>query len=387
MLPMKNKITLTLLLLLGGSLLTNKAFPEMDRPVGYPEFNWDTVPIYIHFGTSEGFTDEDIQFIASHSNLVCMEKMQGHIPHGSVEAGIAHDARRMKEVNPDIKVLFYWNTFLDYPNYEAHEVYQNHPEWWLRTRDSSLDKKQGRIKRYDLSKPEVREWWTDVVEKAVVDGPCDGVFMDAFPQIASQGNIKLWGQKKYDAIQKGLIKTIELTRKKIGADNLIMYNGIRNTDNIEFGMEYVELTDISAIEHFGHFYSTSPDSMARDIEAMIEAGKQGKIVVMKAWPGFDWLDKGIENVPHKELLNRARKNLEFPLACFLVAAQPYSYFAYTWGYRKGHGSLDWYPEFDKPLGKPLGDAKKDGYQYSREFQHCRVTVNLKTKQASIVWNP
>jgi len=47
---------------------------------------------------------------------------------------------------------------------------------------------------------------------------------------------------------------------------------------------------------------------------MIEAGKKGKIVIMKGWPGFNWLDRGLRNLPYEELLARARKNITFPLA-------------------------------------------------------------------------
>lgn len=80
-----------------------------------------------------------------------------------------------------MKVIFYWNTFLDYPFYKASKVYENHPEWWLRTLSGDLDIKAGtNIKRYDLSNPIVRNWWTDVAYKSVVDGTSDGVFMDAF---------------------------------------------------------------------------------------------------------------------------------------------------------------------------------------------------------------
>ena len=107
---------------------------------------------------------------------------------------------------------------------------------------------------------------------------------------------------------------------------------------------------------------------------------------MKGWPGFNWLDRGLRNVPYEELLARARKNITFSLACFLVAAQPNSYFCYSWGYREQHGSLSDYPEFSKPLGKPKGNAVKDGWQYSREFERCKVWVDLETKQAKIDWN-
>lgn len=351
----------------------------------YPDFSWDTVPVYIHYGNPNGYTDEAIEFIASHSNFVCMEKTQGVNSQGSVEKGQIHDAKRLKAANPDIKILFYWNTFLDYSGYDAHQIYQSHPEWWLRKLDGELDFKTGQLKRYDLSNPEVREWWTDVLKDPVLDGPCDGVFMDAFPQIASPANKRLWGEEKFAAIQQGLLDTLALTREKIGPNGIIMYNGIRNTDTLNFGPQYLEHADAATIEHFGYFHSASPESMAQDMADMMAAGKQGKIVVCKGWPGFAWIDREQMRLPHEQLLAQARKNITFPLACFLVAAQPHSYFCYTWGYQQPHGSLDWYPEFDKPLGKPLADAKVNGFQYSREFEHCSVSVNLETKEASINW--
>ena len=352
---------------------------------GWPEYSWDTVPVYIHFGDNEGLTDEEIQFVATHSDFVSLEKGHGAKTHGSTEKGIEHDAVRLKEVNPELKVIYYWNTFLDYPMFAAHEVYASHPEWWLKTLDGSLDKKSGKMKRYDLSNAEVREWWTDEVSKAVNGGSCDGVFADAFPQIASPANIKLWGKQKYDAIQEGLIETLKLTREKIGPENIILYNGIRNTDTLKFGMQYLDYADAATIEHFDQFHSRSKESIALDISNTIEAGKKGKIVVMKAWPGFNFTESEISDIPYEELLAKARENITFPLACFLVAAQPHAYFCYTWGYRENHGSLDWYEEFDKPLGPPKRDAVRNGWEYSRSFEHADVWVDLETKRAEISW--
>jgi hypothetical protein len=269
--------------------------------------------------------------------------------------------------------------------FDAHAVYESHPEWWLRTKDGSLDKKWEQIRRYDLSNSEVQEWWSEEVRKAVVDGSCDGVFADAFPQIASQANVKLWGQAKYDAIQEGLIETLELTREKIGLENVILYNGIRNTDTLNFGMEYLDYADGATIEHFAHFKSQSKESIARDIAATVEAGKQGEIVFVKGWPGFNFTQPEIRDVPYETLLERARANIEFPLACFLVAAQEHSYFCYGWGYREDGGSLDWYEEFDKPLGPPKGDSNRDGWVYTRSFEHADVWVDLESKETYIDW--
>ncbi|MCB1120845.1 MAG: hypothetical protein KJT03_04810 [Verrucomicrobiae bacterium] len=355
------------------------------QPAGWPEYSWDTVPLYIHFGKFDGLTDEEVRFVASHADLVCLEKGHGRNPHGSSEAGIEHDTLRLKKVNPELRVLYYWNTFLDYPLYDAHDVYDRHPEWWLRTVDGSLDKKGGTIRRYDLSLPEVREWWAEEVRKAVVDRTCDGVFADAFPQIASRGNIRLWGQEKFQAIQDGLIQTMQLTRQKIGHEGIILFNGIRNTDTLHFGMDYLDVVDAVTIEHFDQFQSRSRESMAQDIEDMITAGKQGKMIMFKGWPGFNWTEETIRDVPYETLLVRARENIIFPLACFLVGAQEYAYFCYSWGYRENHGSLDWYEEFDKPLGTPQGDAVRDDWTYARQFENCLVWVDLQNHEARLDW--
>lgn len=369
------------IILLGKLGLVSSVFANP----GWPEYSWNTVPVYIHFGSNRGLTDEEIAFVASRSNFISLEKRHGVEIHGSTEKGIESDAIRMKKVNPKAKVMYYWNTFLDYTMFDAHAVYESHPEWWLRTKDGSLDKKWEQIRRYDLSNSEVQEWWSEEVRKAVVDGSCDGVFADAFPQIASQANVKLWGQAKYDAIQEGLIETLELTREKIGLENVILYNGIRNTDTVNFGMEYLDYADGATIEHFAHFKSQSKESIARDIAATVEAGKQGEIVVVKGWPGFNFTQPEIRDVPYETLLERARANIEFPLACFLVAAQEHSYFCYGWGYREDGGSLDWYEEFDKPLGPPKGDSNRDGWVYTRSFEHADVWVDLESKEACIDW--
>ena len=77
--------------------------------------------------------------------------------------------------------------------------------------------------------------------------------------------------------------------------------------------------------------------------------------------------------------------ITFPLACFLVAAERNSYFCYKWGWLGEHGSYDWYPELDKPVGPPKVEAERDGWTYRREFEHAKVVVDLENKEAQIDW--
>ena len=357
------------------------------KPARYPKFSWDIVPVAFHFGKNDSLmTETEARFVASRSNFICLEKGHAAKQFGNTETGIEKEAQQLKKLNPDMKVIFYWNTFLDYPMFQAHEVYQNHPGWWLKTLGGKLDKKKDRIKRYDLSNPEVRNWWTDVVLKAVVEGSCDGVFMDAFPQITNKRNIALWGQEKFDAIQQGLKDIIKETRQKIGEDKLIVYNGIRSTPSWQAGYDFPDYTDAAMIEHFGEFQSTSKECMLKDIQEMEKACKNGKIVVFKGWPGFTFTDREAMRKPLDEKREIAKKNFLFPLAAFLVGAQENSYFIYNWGYRIDNGCLEWYPEFDKPLGEPLGDMVRDGWILSRQFKHASVWVNIETRKADIQWH-
>ncbi len=351
----------------------------------WPEFSWDTVPLYLHFGNVDGLSDKDVAVAAEMADLICLEKGHGRNVHGTTEKGIEFDAVRLKEANPNIKVLYYWNAFLDYSMYDAHEVYDSNPDWWLKKMDGSLDKKNGKIRRYDLSNPDVRDWWTDEARRAIIEGSCDGVFMDAFPQVDSTANIKLWGEEKYDAIQEGLISLLKSTREKCGSNALIMYNGIRNTDTKNFGMQYIEYADSAIVEHFDQFHSRSKEAIAQDIADIVEAGKRGKLVAVKGWPNFNFTQKKVREVEHSKLLKEARDEITFPLACFLVAAQRYSYFSYSWGYRAGHGNLDTYPELKKPLGKPAGQAVREGWIYTRSFEHADVWVDLESRDARIEW--
>ncbi len=93
----------------------------------------------------------------------------------------------------------------------------------------------------------------------------------------------------------------------------------------------------------------------------------------------------MKKIPHDEVLRAAQKDITFPLACFLVGAEPNCYFCYSWGWNPENGALDWYPEFDKSLGPPKGRANREGFTYRREFTHASVFVDLENKTAKIDW--
>ncbi len=363
-------------------LCVSASLRETHAADALPSFSWHRVPVYAHVGkTADDFTPEQLDFLAEHFDFIAIEKGQAVRKRGSTEAGIAEAARQIKLRKPDAKVLFYWNAFLDIRSCQASRAFPA---------DGHLKDRLGRpvmvretTPTYDLSKAEVREWWSDTAAKAVREGGCDGIFADALLSATAPGRRKPLGDEKYASLSEGLTVMIADTRRKLGAEKLILINGLRGND----GTQCLPLTSGAMIEHFGHFSGTGKEKMAEDIEGMRAAARIGKIVCLKAWPGFSWMDADVMKQSHEELARLARERVTFPLACFLVAAEARCDFCYTWGYSEQHGTFDWYPEFDKPLGPPLGEAKRDGWTYRRDFAHTAVFVDLEKQTARIDWKP
>jgi hypothetical protein len=278
-------------------------------------------------------------------------------------------------------VLFYWNAFLDYPLYKASRNLA--ADWHLKDRHGQPVLVRNSVPAYDLARDDVRAWWSDTAAAAVRDGGADGIFADALLQVIAPGKRKLLGDVRYSALNDGLTAMLKETRRKIGPDPIIVYNGLRG----ETGAQFLPLTNGAMTEHFGYFSGTGKEKMVEDLDAMRAAARAGKIVCLKAWPGFSWMDTDMMSKPHDELARLARERLAFPLACFLAAAEPRCYFCYTWGYRENDGTFDWYPEFDKPLGPPRGEAKREGWTYRRDFAHASVFVDLEAQTGRIDWKP
>jgi hypothetical protein len=356
-----------------------------------PHFSWDTVPVYIHFGKSNGpLSDIELKFVAQVSDFVCLEKGHGRGSSGSTEEGIALDAKQLKALNPRMKVLFYWNTFLNYPLYDACQEVAQHPEWIFRDKKGQPIYKTGTLEQYNLLDPEFRRWWASIAGKAVSEYGCDGIFMDAVNQAKRPIWMKRgWGDGNEDLLTQAVVDMMRLTNREMGEDALLVYNGIRSSDSAGTtkGTEYLPHASGVMIEHFTAFHSQSKESIAADIAAITSAASMGKTVVVKGWPDptFNWTNNEKMRVPLSVLADEARRKIVFSLACFLIAAQENCYFSYSWGWREQHGSLVDYAEFHKPLGKPKSQARKEGWVYTRSYEHVSVWVDLAERRAKIDW--
>jgi hypothetical protein len=380
-----------ILLLLGVSMAASN----------YPAFSWDTVPVYLHFGSDARMTDEQVETVARLSDFICLEKAHGRSADSQHPERIAgEDAQRIKMANPDAKVLMYWNTLIAWPFTSYNKGFaETHPgDWTLRDRTTGeplLKTTLGKtpVYQYNLLNEEVRAWWVETIGGAVNEFEFDGFFMDAVSQSKRPLWLrKGWGMDKAAELDAAAIDLMRRAKAIMGEDRLLIYNGFRSKaggsdGSAAAGTEFLPYSDGAQIEHFDQFASTAREDIITYWKMADEAAKAGKIVLYKGWPdhGINWLNKGFMAKTAAEKEAFARKMITYPLACYLIGARENSYFCYGWGYSIADGQLVEYAEYDKKLGAPKGDAVRKGWTFRRAFKHANVYVDLEKREGKIQW--
>lgn len=353
------------------------------------EFSWDRVPVSAHFGIADGLEPEQYDFVADHFDFITLTA--GRLPRdstGNAETFTAEAALAIKKRNPKAKVVFYWAS--DKPKSQSKIANAAYPgEYLIHTRNRAGGRKEV-TKHFDVTRKEVQDWWSDAAADAVHKYSCDGIYVDG----ATAGRVggpwsSSFGEEKAVDMDKAMFAMLEDARRKMGPDKLILFNPLHGYDDTktQLGQEYLTVTDGAMIDDFDRIRVQSPEYMANTIKTMQENARDGKIMIFKGWPRFlgGWRTGKFKKTSHEDVLSMSGKEIIFPLACFLIGAEPNCYFCYTWGWNPEEGSFDWYPEFDKPLGPPKGDAVQKGWTFQREFEHASVFVDLEKRTAKIDW--
>ncbi|MGJ8639857.1 MAG: putative glycoside hydrolase [Opitutaceae bacterium] len=347
----------------------------------FPKFSWDKTPVYYMFGDKNRLLSrEQVNFIAERTDFLCIEKSHGMKELGFAELGAKHEAKAFKRANPDIKVLFYFNAALAWPytsycqdftkdkidsNSKMKDFLINDPK------TGELADKFGSL-LFDVLNPDFREWWVDTVVKGVRESGCDGAFIDQM-----HGNANLVKGKE-NAIAKAVGEMMTDLKERMGDDKIFLANNAY-AENARY---VYPVSDAIMFENYATS-KASKESLLSEWEHMLKNAKDGKISVFRL---------GVEGTGRRNLKPNmplhAKEKAEFALACYLIGAQPYSYFMYSWGWKLSSGALVDIPEFHKPLGPPRGAyvrTKQSGWEFTREFEHASVWVNTETREAKIDW--
>ncbi len=361
----------------------------------YPKFSWDRVPLYQHVRKGTSFTPEEIRYLATFP-LITFEKTTGAQQFGSTEAGTLAAARAVKQLNPAATILYYRNVIVHYGSYAANAQLEGFSSAFLTGKDGRGRLVRNTVEAYDLTNPRLRTWWLDGVRTVCADPAIDGVFLDGNVKVLEPAYLlKELGAARKNAVVAGYHELMQATRAAIGPKKLMIANLVRARFP-DSGLGWLDAFDGTYVEGFETTVGATSreDYVAKGIAATQAAARRGAIVAFTAGVGKSVADEETNAQLTDEVRHRATKDAEtqrrltYCLGMFLICAEEYSYFLAHDGYDATRSStwLKRPPEFDHPLGPPQSPAKRDGYIYTREFQHASVRIDVKTEHATIRWH-
>jgi hypothetical protein len=393
------KPSILFLALFAAFFLTAHAEGEPSAPAAsrLPHFSWDRVPLYMHIRKAKNFTEDEIKYLASFP-LVTFEKTTGSETFQSTEDGTLAAAKAVKEINSSTKILYYRNVIVHYGTYKANAEIDKVPGAFLVGRQGKNKLVRGKAEAYDLTNPQLREWWVGNAKQMCADPAIDGLFLDGNIKVLSAGYLKRdIGKEKKNAIFQDYEGMMRETRQAIGPDKIMLANVLRTGQSKDDGLEAIKLFDGSYIEGFE--LAATPDqrknNVARGMVAFQKAAREGFMIAFTAGLSEMNTEEGDLNPARTDEIRKGlganddySKRFNYLLALFLVCAEKHSYFLAHDSYVANKKNKLWMKrsaEFDRPLGPPKGPAVQDGYIYTREFAHAKVRVDIENEVGEIEW--
>lgn len=350
-------------------------------PSYFPHFSWATVPRYEQFADANHLlTHAQAKQIASSSSFICVEKNMGVNVVGSADVGAKDTIAQLKALNPRMKALFYFNSFIAWPYDTNSKVFRyggsipgKYRSFLIKNpKTGKLESElkqhyRTRVYLFNVLNPAFRSWWADEVGKYVRETGADGVFVDRANTLYS-GQLR---SNRAEALQ-AKVDLLKLTRAAIGPRKIMLLNNAAGIPAL------FQLGDGFMMENY-NASMLSKEAIVHEWALMKKIARARKFSV--------WV-VGSAAFPGKDKKTLSKKEISYYLAAFLIGAQPYSYLKYGWGWDLDTGPLASYPDFKKPLGKPLGDYTRpnpNGWIFMRQFEHANVWVDLATHQGRIQW--
>ncbi|MFC1765938.1 putative glycoside hydrolase [Planctomycetota bacterium] len=354
-------------------------YPAQQNVSNFPTFSWDRVPRWLIVRKSSAYTDAEVNSMAHSYALIVFEKAN-KAGFDTIEQGILDTATRIRAVDPNTKNIFYFNSWIHYTGYGADVEYAEHAwDWSNHTVDTNghevIDWFKDRYYTHNYAVPEMRDWWVRTTVNMASESVIDGVFVDKVTQSPPSMIVNDEPASDFTRMQLAL-------REGLPAGKLMLGNTLRN-ERANGNRAHLEIQDGSYMErwHMPNRNSqpaqSEADAVAVSLQLMREALSKGKIILFKT--------SGPESSP-KDFAAA----VDYPLALYLIVAEPNAYFAYQASVDARQASWKWDPSditaFNRPLGPPLGDPVRNGTVYTRSYEHVDVWVDLSTEEAVLNWH-
>ncbi|MFT5301124.1 MAG: acetyl esterase/lipase [Mariniblastus sp.] len=369
---------------------------EKTTPGRLPEFSWDTLPRYVHVRKTGAFTPDEVKYLATFP-LITFEKTTGSKAFGSTDAGTVKAAQAVKRINSATKVLFYRNVIVHYGGYSFDQQLEKIPAPFLVNKQGSDKLIRDRLRAYDLSTDCVRKWWVESMATVCNDDSIDGLFLDGTVKVLMNYLKSELPDGKKAEVVAGFNRMMQDTRQTLGPKKLMIANMLRARFD-DGGLEFMNHFDGSYLEGFEHNVGgvSKVDYLAKGISTVQQAAAQGKIIALTLNIAKSSLGDGVDEQKGElnDFASVSQERLDYSIALFLIMAERYSYLNIHDGYdvnpqgQHGNASKLWlksFPEYKKRLGPPQSPAERQGYHYTREFEHASVWLDIEAGMGRVTW--
>lgn len=357
----------------------------------FPKFSWSTTPMYYHFGDIDRvLKPEEVKFIAERTGFICIEKSHAYNELGDQVLGTKHEVEAFKKLKPETKVMFYYNSYLAWPYPQFNKDFT--PEGIAENPELEkflfVDQKTGKFRvktkpafsyYFDALNPDFRKWWVESAFQGMKISGADGIFVDRM-NVAVNSD---YPNDQLVEIAQAKGEMMKALKEKMGPDKILIGNNAARTKEV--------FPHCDAI-YFEHYNSsvTNKENLLEEWADMERIAEAGKISIYRfGAKGKGKTDITIGATGTSDIEQRSHKQLEFHHACFLIGAQPNSFFQWNWGWNLEDGNLVEYPALEKPLGSPKGAFTRvtpEGWEFTREFEHASVWVDTDKRKAKITWH-
>eukprot|EP00591_Stephanopyxis_turris_P012579 CAMPEP_0195509626 /NCGR_PEP_ID=MMETSP0794_2-20130614/2511_1 /TAXON_ID=515487 /ORGANISM="Stephanopyxis turris, Strain CCMP 815" /LENGTH=335 /DNA_ID=CAMNT_0040636897 /DNA_START=237 /DNA_END=1244 /DNA_ORIENTATION=- len=266
------------------------------------------------------------------------------------EENIPVACRQIKAVNngSTLPTLYYLNSVLDWGTSSLHQLLIDHPDYRLKDAmgQDIIAPLPGSPWCFNLSVPALREAWIlDCLNTVTSSDGCDGCFVDRsnnmteFHVTTSVWNMSLPEAMQFEISHMHTLSELNTRLAAIGGFAVSNNQGLSE----QLGTSSIMFEDFTGSEHC--------------ITSLRRAASSGLVVQVHA--GYI-VDDG-----SNDTFNGCGSGDTNAMAAFLIGMGNYTYYHCAKGWTSDRRWpvqddvwLDWREEYDRPLGRPLGDAIK-----------------------------
>jgi len=333
---------------------------------------------FAHTLKATEFTIAELQLLSRHQ-MVQFDKREhaNDMPHSDMEDRFIAAGKQVKAYNPDVRTLFYMNGLLNFGSTWLSNATAVDPDAYLLKNANGAEIKENDMRLFDVRKEQMRQLFVEDAKYAIDSGVFDGIFIDKanFALKLKHGGIGGdWDEATVDSLIPAQLTLLNDLQTALTDEHIVLSKDSIIAESKDWqAANAAMLTDTFCSAYKPKDEGAPKFNKTRCLEEIQFVQKVSQRPMLTQLHAMG---------PANDIAFR-----EFTMACFLVAAGNLAFFSYVdWDYPWAMRGIHWWPEYDKPVGEPIGMAQRDGWRFTRSFASgTYVTVDLETGTGKISW--